>query len=87
MSADNGIYIAEFPGPIYRVVEASAIENCCDESLGEDLINKYRQDYFGRCKIFTNEQEAFNEAFRISKLVGWTEYGIQKLVFDRPLVS
>ena len=86
MSADNGIYIAEFPGPIYRVIEASAIENCYDaEDFSTEEIDENRQDYFRNCEVFANEQDAFNEAILISELVGWTEYGIQRITFDRPL--
>lgn len=38
MSADNGIYICEFPsdsGPEYRVVEAGAFENIYDGTIEE----------------------------------------------------
>jgi hypothetical protein len=86
MSADNGIYIAEFPGPIYRVIEASAIENCYDaEDFSTEEIDENRQDYFRNCEVFISEREALNEAEIISDLVGWTEYGIQRITFDRPL--
>ncbi len=70
MSADNGVYILETPGhpdptkKQYRVIHAQAIENVTsyDPLWNQD---ECARDYFGKCQVFHDESEAFQEAQRI----------------------
>lgn len=72
MSANNGIYILQSKDG-YRVQHCQCIENlnwwstadgknweCRDELNPEELIS-----YFGDCKMFETEKEAFKEAKRL----------------------
>ena len=100
MSADNGVYIAEFPlvggGVEYRVTEAGAIDNCELSYLGDDpnlknLEDAYRFAYFGGVKSFSDKKSAYDLAFAIAEDYdrnGWTlEYGVSSLKFERPIVQ
>lgn len=89
MSADNGIYIGEFPtssgGKEYRVTEAAAIDNCFDQTgYSKEDTDDYRARYFGKATVFYDLTEAEMYAFDLSRK-NWTEYGVQYLEFDRPL--
>ena len=99
MSADNGVYIAEFPtsdgGKEYRVTEAMAIDNCDLQylPLGDErtkMEDAYRYSYFGNCPSYPTLQAAETEAMEIYADIvknGWyTEYGVCNLKFNRPLV-
>ena len=90
MSADNGIYIAEFPtstgGKEWRVVHCQNIEDCWDQELGEaSIVLK-----FGRSKVHTDYIEAEREAFKIAdeilsdSMCPILEHGVQDLEFNRP---
>jgi hypothetical protein len=79
MSADNGVYILETKGPEYRVAYASAIDNLTwagDDSFDGDWNKKSVRDYFGESKVYTNLDEAYNEAHMLHDNWSWTEYGI-----------
>ena len=89
MSADNGIYIAEFPtldgGREWRVAYGSAIDNL--DYYPADSIEEAQEimSYFGRSEAFTNQDDAFKKAQDIYDTVGWTEYGIRGLTpFEHP---
>lgn len=93
MSADNGIYIAEWIGedgkPEYRVIEAGAIDNCdYDGSFPKEFIDAQVFNYFHRAEIYNDLELARKEAFRINDEIefnGWfTEYGICTLTFEYP---
>lgn len=64
MSADNGIYIAEFPDG-FRVAERSAIENIDYYPEGSKESKEILKSYFGDSKLFKNEDDAWKEARRI----------------------
>jgi hypothetical protein len=84
MSSDNGIYILKTPkenGFEYRVTHAQAIDNLWWEN--EDGNPKEIVAYFGSCRVFTSDDEAFLEAKRLYDDYGYTEYGIIKI--DMPL--
>jgi len=92
-SADNGIYIGEFPiangGKEYRVIECMAINNV---DFGDIIFQDHsRVIYFGAAKPFPSYEEAQKEANRLYDEVmngfGICEYGISSIVFDRPLLS
>ena len=84
MSADNGIYIAEFPDG-YRVAECGAIENCDDDpAYPDEVTDAYRRLYFGESLVYSSEPEAFIAAGEIEPLIGWTEYGICSVEYNRP---
>lgn len=93
MSADNGVYIAEFPDG-FRVAHAQAIENCFDSpDFPDSLTDAYRGMIFGSSKVFASEFDAYTEAYIIYKSImnaeygGVVEYGIASLgKFDRPLM-
>lgn len=77
MSADNGIYIAEFPNG-YRVIKAAAIDNL---SLGDKVIKeKYVRDYFCKAKLIPNLDAATRIAFKMEQ-EGYTEYGVNNIGF------
>lgn len=96
MSADNGVYIGEFPvsntdrsEKEYRAIEAQAIDNV---DYGTSLEQDYsRVAYFGNAKSFASFAEAYEEAERLYNACmenfGVCEYGICNLVFDRPLIT
>jgi hypothetical protein len=95
MSADNGIYIAEFPkadGTVeYRVVEAGAIDNVLlsYRPMGEErtrLEDAYRVLYFGDARSFSDKKEAGLYALELSE-ERYTEYGVAHIKMDRPLVE
>ena len=77
MSADNGIYYAEFPDG-YRVIHAQAIDNLEYYPEGSPEYFQQIKNYFGGAKAVP-ESELWNELKRVSELFPNTEYGIQKL--------
>lgn len=95
MSADNGIYVAEFPtanGNVeYRVGYGSAIDNCELDfmPLGEkrtQLEDAYRAFWFRDSEVFTDHDKAVSHAYKLeSEYENWElEYGVCSLKFDRP---
>ena len=90
MSADNGIYIAEFPGkrgPEYRVIHAQAIENCDALSDPIEWAHAYRALYFGDAMVHYDKVTALMEASTLFTLHGpYIEYGIQHIRYDEPFV-
>lgn len=74
MSADNGVYIAQFKsreddGPVFRVAYGSAIDNIhCNRF---ELFNA-----FECAQAFFNYEEAVECAAGLHEELGWTEYGI-----------
>lgn len=90
MSADNGVYIAEFPtttgGKEWRVSHCQNIEDCDDPELGEAcLVLK-----FGQSEVHANYTEAEKKAFELEKKIlsdnmcPILEHGVQDLQFDKP---
>jgi hypothetical protein len=93
VSADNGIYLGEFPtldgGKEYRVVHAVAIENV---DFGDpDMQDHTRVSYFGKAHSYQSFELAWEEARLLAQKItddyGFLEYGIQLLEFDRPLLN
>lgn len=101
MSADNGIYIAEFPTEdgkvVYRVAYAQAIDNCFLRSYERELEDAYRVSYFADTPIFTDKTEAILYAHSKSDeflsepyadgFYPILEYGVSMLYMDRPLLD
>ena len=89
MSADNGIYIAEFPkedGTIeYRVAHAQAIENVDYGTTQEQ--DAYRAAIFGEARCFSNKDDAILFAHKEEESYDILEYGVSRIRFDRPLVN
>ena len=94
MSADNGIYIAEFPtesgSAEYRVANVSGIDNCymewiddCEEKTNNQ--DAYRSLYFGNCTVYSKLSDAQKEAKRLFNNTSMVEYGICVLQFDHPI--
>jgi ribosomal protein S16 len=82
LSADNGTYILQTTGsdgPEFRVVHCQAIDNIYGqfiESTGTWSPDpKMIVEYFGESKVFTNLEEAWDEAFSIEESYDWTEDG------------
>ena len=77
MSADNGIYIAQFPDG-FRVVHASAIENLNYFEEGTDEWKNELEIYFGNKneKVFITQEEAQNYAYELAKGYYILEYGV-----------
>jgi TPR repeat protein len=81
MSADNGIYIAQFKDG-YRVAHCQAIENCYDDET-RDL---YRVLYFSRSEVLTLQQ-AYKKAREIYDEImdgdlPVLEYGMSQIDFS-----
>lgn len=71
MSADNGIYIAEFPDG-FRVIHAQAIDNLWyDPENGQPSEGPAHlptvKDYFGKAECFATLDEAWKKAQRMYK--------------------
>jgi len=65
MSADNGIYIAQFPDG-WRVIHAMAIENLdFYEYESEKWRNEWR-NYFGRSAVYTSLGKAQQVAYELA---------------------
>jgi hypothetical protein len=87
MSADNGIYILEFPTENgekeFRVAHAQAIENITwDVPYGWDYHPEEIVIYFGsvsNAARFTHEKDAIEYAYKKIKELYVCEYGIQLL--------
>ena len=79
MSADNGTYILQTYGPEFRIAHAQAIDNIYRDYDDENHswfpdINSI-VDYFGKSKVYTTIEEAWDEAFLLDESHGWSEYG------------
>ena len=90
ISADNGIYIAEFPtldgGREWRVIHAQAIGNLdyYPEGSAEEAREIVR--YYGNAEPYSTVDEASKRAFEIQDDYGWTEYGVCMLMpFEHPM--
>jgi hypothetical protein len=98
MSADNGIYILKTirtskqkdigwvktePYPVYRVSDASAIENFDWYKKNQPYnLGGYMKDIWGGCKVYEDEQEALNHATQLEKVIPLLEYGICRIDTD-----
>ena len=92
ISADNGIYIAEFPtldgSREWRVIHAQAIDNLDYYPEGSPEEAREIVEYFGtdRARIFGDSDSAFKAAFEMQDEYGWTEYGVCTLpAFEYPM--
>jgi len=82
MSADNGIYVLHTKGE-WRVAYGSAIDNIYfNITKGYPFDVDMILDYFGKSKVFTNREEAWEEAYK-QKQADWDEtcypleYGVE----------
>lgn len=80
MSADNGIYIAQFQDG-YRVAHAQAIENIDYYSEGDPERIKVIKQYFGKSEVYDTIDKAIDRANEIHQEVmegpyPVVEYGI-----------
>ena len=66
MSADNGIYIAEFPDG-FRVIHAQAIENVDYYPEGSENRRKELERYFGKSELYDSEESALEKAKELAK--------------------
>lgn len=82
MSADNGVYIAEFKDG-FRVAELSAVENLYYvlEENDEELRETWRVCW-GNAKLFPTVEEARAYAFELAEDCWFLEYGISQLSFS-----
>jgi len=84
MSADNGIYIAEFPDG-FRVIHAQAIENLYFYEEGSKEWHDTIDGYFKESKVLKTEKEARKTAQEMNKKITdeylFTEYGICSIGF------
>jgi hypothetical protein len=86
MSADNGIYVAEFPtstGKEYRVAHLQNIEDVNYGSVEEQ--DECRSRFFGTARVFALKNVAFTYAYGVAENITILEYGVSFLQFDRPL--
>lgn len=82
MSADNGTYILQTTGndgPEFRIVHCQAIDNIYGqfvENTGTWMPNpEMMVEYFGTSPVYTNLEEAWDEAFKIEEEKDWSEDG------------
>lgn len=75
MSADNGIYIAQFRDG-FRVIHAQAIENIDYYEEGTPEWRVTNKDFWGKSKVFVTFQEALKGAHILSQCFPFLEYGI-----------
>jgi len=85
MSADNGIYIAQFKDGKFRVIEAQAIENLSFFPAGsKESIDEFYA-YFGNAQIFETFESAMMHAYKMEHEIrrgfGILEYGVSDLGF------
>jgi len=66
MSADNGIYIVQFPDG-YRVTHAQAIENIDYYNPGTKERKEILKDYFSESPLFKTTEKAFEYAKEINE--------------------
>jgi len=79
MSADNGIYIGNFIGEEFRVIEATAIDNLTYPA-GENA--SAIVSYFKNSLIFDKIKNVFAKAYELSQ-DDYTEYGINVIYFSK----
>lgn len=97
MSADNGIYMLKTLGPEFRVKELSAVDNLeWDDTIenehGEvtggysndpDIHIKNAREMWYKCKVFNDENKAYNYALKLLDDNPYTEYGLCRIDIDR----
>jgi hypothetical protein len=83
MSADNGIYISEFPNREWRVIHAQAIDNLSYEPDGDDGFNSVQViNYFNvGATTFGSKEQAMVAAHRMAENYGILEYGVNLIKF------
>ena len=83
MSADNGIYIAEFPNQEWRVVHAQAIDNLSYEPDDEDGFNAAQViHYFNtRAPKFGSKEQAMVAAHTMAEDYPILKYGVSVIKF------
>lgn len=76
MSADNEILILQTCGPEFRVAEVSSSDNMFYyDKTGDEL---WMWDAFRNAPKFYSYQDAAQEAIRLEREIGYTEYGITR---------
>lgn len=83
MSSDNGTYILQTAGeegPEFRIVHAQSIDNIYGQYI-ESTSNwspnpKSIVEYFGESKVYTDLEQAWDEAFRLDESYDWSEDGV-----------
>lgn len=80
MSADNGVYILQTYGPEFRVAYAQAIDNIYGEFSDETLHWEGNLDamhsVFGKSRVFTDIEDAFDAAQTMSFDYDYLEDGV-----------
>ena len=95
MSADNGVYIAEFTNEDgskeYRIAHAQAIDNCfpldshpCGPKAADLDAKCSIVLYFSGSEAYTDQREARLDAFELAEKYDFLEYGISEIHFDFP---
>lgn len=88
MSADNGIYIGEFPNGEFRVIEAMAIDNISyNPDTAEGFVSKEVVRYFGHAgvSIVRDPESAWLVARNFFARIPFVEYGISTIKFPRTI--
>ena len=75
MSADNGIYVAQFKNG-FRVIEASAIDNLYYYSKNSKENKDVWKEYWENSKVFPTKQEALLYAHELAEEYYILEYGV-----------
>lgn len=75
MSADNGIYIAEFADG-FRVAHAQGMSELDQLAPGSVERQEFLRQSFMESPLYASEQAALDAAFEMSKGLAFLEYGI-----------
>ena len=86
MSSNNGIYLAEFPDGLFRVIHVQGIVNLTYDDGENDMVNGFNvesvKSYFRDAKVFETALKAHEYAFELALEIGSyapLEYGINDL--------
>jgi hypothetical protein len=87
VSADNGIYIAEFPNQEWRVKHAQAIDNLNYEPDDEDGFSSVQViNYFNTgAATFGSKEQAMVAAHRMAEDYEILEYGVNLIKFPHTM--
>lgn len=84
MSADTGTYILQSTTddgtPEFRIVHCQSIDNIYGQYINESSSwspdPKNIVEYFGQSEVYTNLEQAWDEAFKLDESKGWSEDGV-----------
>lgn len=84
MSSDNGTYILQTISddgtPEFRIIHCQAIDNIYGQYINESTSwspdPKMIVEYFGESKVYTDLEQAWDEAFKLDESHDWSQDGV-----------